>query len=60
MDGWLIHEVDMELMKRRRSRGRVDWTAFDQWLYAESRVSTDALLVTLAQDFGLAPANRKG
>lgn len=55
VDGWLIHEVDMELMKRRRGRGKANWTEFNQWLYAESCHRTDALLVILAEDFGLAP-----
>ena len=55
VDGWLIHEVDMELMKRRRGGGEASWTEFNQWLYAESRRRTDALLVILAKDFGLAP-----
>ncbi|MGH7769325.1 MAG: hypothetical protein ACREQP_17915 [Candidatus Binatia bacterium] len=56
VDGWLIHEIDMELMKRRRSGKAADWTDFNQWLYSESRNRTDALLVILAEDFGLAPA----
>jgi hypothetical protein len=56
VDGWLIHEVDMELMKRRRAGGKAGWTQFNQWLYAESRRRTDALLVILAKDFGLGPA----
>lgn len=56
VDGWLIHEVDMELMKRRRGGGKASWTEFNQWLYAESRRRTDALLVILAKDFGLGPA----
>jgi len=56
VDGWLIHEVDMELMKRRRGGGKANWSEFNQWLYAESRRRTDALLVILARDFGLGPA----
>ena len=56
VDGWLIHEVDMELMKRRRGGGKANWSEFNQWLYAESRRRTDALLVILAKDFGLGPA----
>ena len=56
VDGWLIHEVDMELMKRRRGDGKANWSEFNQWLYAESRRRTDALLVILAKDFGLGPA----
>jgi len=56
VDGWLIHEVDMELMKRRRGGGKANWSEFNQWLYAESRRRTDELLVILARDFGLGPA----
>jgi hypothetical protein len=56
VDGWLIQGVDMELMKRRRGGGKASWTEFNQWLYVESRHRTDALLVMLAKDFGLAPA----
>jgi len=46
----------MELMKRRRGDGKANWSEFNQWLYAESRRRTDALLVILAKDFGLGPA----
>jgi hypothetical protein len=69
VDGWLIHELDMTIQKRRRvheldmtiqKRRRGDsanWSQFNRWLYAESRIRTDTLLVILASDFGLAPAN---
>lgn len=69
VDGWLIHELDMTIQKRRRvheldmtiqkpRRGdSANWSQFNRWLYAESRIRTDTLLVILASDFGLAPAN---
>jgi len=57
VDGWLLQEIDGKLMTMRRSR-TADWGHFNQWLYSESRKKTDALLVVLAKDFGLAPANR--
>ncbi len=55
VDGWLLHEVDMELMQRRSNTELADWTQFNQWLYAELRTKTDALLVSLADAFDLAP-----
>ncbi len=57
VDGWLLNELDHGLMNRRRGREMADWTEFNQWLYSESRKKTDALLVLLAKDFGLAPVN---
>jgi hypothetical protein len=56
VDGWLIHEVDMKLMSVRRAGQRANWGQFNRWLYAESRTRTDALLVALADDFGLSPS----
>jgi hypothetical protein len=56
VDGWLIHELDMTIQKRRRGDS-ANWSQFNRWLYAESRIRTDTLLVILASDFGLAPAN---
>jgi hypothetical protein len=56
VDGWLIHEVDMKLMSVRRAGRRANWGQFNRWLYAESRTRTDALLVALADDFGLSPS----
>ena len=56
VDGWLIHEVDMKLMSVRRAGQRANWGQFNRWLYAESRTRTDALLVVLADDFGLSPS----
>jgi hypothetical protein len=53
VDQWLLVEVDMGLMKRRRAGGAANWTEFNQWLYNESRIRTDALLLRLAEDFGL-------
>jgi len=55
VDGWLLHEVDMELEQRKRNPESADWTQFNQWLYEESRNKTDALLVRLADAFDLAP-----
>lgn len=57
VDGWLLHELDMKLMDRRQGKEIEDWMAFNQWLDSESRKRTDALLVVLAKDFGLAPVN---
>ncbi len=56
VDGWLIHELDMTVQKRRRGDSG-NWSQFNRWLYAESRSRTDSLLVILANDLGLAPAN---
>jgi len=56
VDGWLIHEVDLKLMSVRRAGQRANWGQFNRWLYAESRTRTDALLVVLADDFGLSPS----
>jgi hypothetical protein len=56
VDGWLIHELDMTIQKRRRGDS-ANWSQFNRWLYAESRSRTDSLLVILANDLGLAPAN---
>ena len=56
VDGWLIQEVDMKLMSVRRAGARTNWGQFNRWLYAESRTRTDALLVVLADDFGLSPS----
>jgi hypothetical protein len=57
VDGWLIHEIDMAVQKRRRDNESTNWTDFNRWLYSESRIKTDSLLIILANDFGLAPAN---
>jgi hypothetical protein len=54
VDGWLIQEIDMTLQKRRRGDS-ANWSQFNRWLYAESRIRTDSLLIILASDFGLAP-----
>jgi hypothetical protein len=56
VDGWLIHELDMTVQRRRRGDS-ANWSQFNRWLYAESRIRTDSLLVILASDFGLASAN---
>jgi len=56
VDGWLIQEVDMKLISVRRAGVRANWGQFNRWLYAESRTRTDALLVVLADDFGLSPS----
>lgn len=57
VDGWLLHELDMTLMTRRHVREMADWTEFNLWIDSESRKRTDALLVLLAKDFGLAPVS---
>lgn len=57
VDGWLLTELDMKLMTRRHGREMADWMEFNQWIDSESRKRTDALLVLLANDFGLAPVN---
>jgi hypothetical protein len=56
VDGWLIQEVDRALLLRRRGDDGATWLDFNQWLYAESKNKTDSLLVLLAKDFDLAPA----
>ena len=56
VDGWLIHELDMTVQKRRRGDSG-NWSTFNRWLYAESRSRTHSLLLILANDLGLAPAN---
>ena len=57
VDGWLIREIDVALQKRRRGVEPTNWADFNRWLYSESRIRTDRLLVILANDFGLAPGN---
>lgn len=56
VDGWLLRDVDMQLMSLRNQGKEANWAPFHQWLYDESRKRTDALLVALAQDFNLAPS----
>ena len=34
VDGWLIHELDMTVQKRRRGDSG-NWSQFNRWLYAE-------------------------
>ena len=46
----------MKLISVRRAGVRANWGQFNRWLYAESRTRTDALLVVLADDFGLSPS----
>ena len=55
VDGFLLRDVDIQLMNLRKKGKESDWRAFHLWLYEESRKRTDALLVALAQDFNLAP-----
>ncbi len=55
IDNWLIQEIDYKLMRLASKGMQAEWRKFNGWLYAESRHRTDALLVALAQDFGLSP-----
>jgi hypothetical protein len=56
VDGFLLRDVDLQLMSLRKRGKESDWRAFHEWLYAESRTQTDALLVALARDFNLTPS----
>jgi hypothetical protein len=55
VDQWLLVDVDRELMLLARHGKDANWSEFNQRLYVESRERTDALLVALADDFGLSP-----
>jgi hypothetical protein len=55
IDQWLLSDVDQRLMMLASRGEPADWQRFNRQLYTESRERTDALLVALAQDFGLSP-----
>lgn len=55
IDKWLLVDIDHRLMILARQGVDADWREFNQRLYIESRQKTDALLVALAEDFGLSP-----
>jgi hypothetical protein len=58
IDQWLLIDVDHQLMLLARQGQAADWRNFNQRLCRESRERTDALLVALAQDFGLSPESQ--
>lgn len=58
IDQWLLMDVDHQLMILARQGEQANWQEFNQRLYQESRIKTDALLVALAEDFDLSPQSK--
>ena len=55
IDDWLIYEVDLKLMNLIRKGENAKWTEFHSRLFNESKIKTNAILLALAEDYGLAP-----